>query len=143
MSRISPAALSCKELALSELNVESTDHVLEVGYGPGLGIQAAAAATPEGFVAGVDYSREMVKLARKRNMSAIDAGHVDLQYGPADDLPYGDVTFDKVFSINSMQVWPDALAGLKELRRVLKPRGRIALAFTPIAGQSEDEVRHP
>lgn len=129
------------EWTLAELGVEPTDHVLEVGFGPGLGIQAAAAATPEGFVAGVDYSREMVELARKRNAEAIDAGHVNLRYGPADDLPYEDATFDAAFSINSMQVWPDPLAGLKELRRALKPYGRVALAFTPIAGQSEGEVR--
>lgn len=129
------------EWALSETDVEPSDHVLEVGFGPGLGIEAAAAVTPEGFVSGVDYSREMVDLARKRNAAAIDSGHVDLQYGPAEDLPYGNGTFDVAFSINSMQVWPDAVAGLQEIRRVLKPRGRVALGFTPIAGQSRDDLR--
>lgn len=126
---------------VSELDIEPTDRVLEVGYGPGIGIEVAIDATPEGSVAGVDYSREMVTMARKRNAAAIDAGDADLRYGAAADLPFGDATFDAVFSINSMQVWPDALAGLEELRRVLKPHGRVALAFTPIAGQSRDEAR--
>lgn len=129
------------EWVLSELDVGPSDCTLEVGFGPGLGIEVATAATSEGFVAGVDYSREMVKLARKRNAAAIDAGHVDLRYGSADNLPYEDSTFDSAFSINSMQVWPDAVAGLQEIRRVLKPRGRVGLGFTPIAGQSRHAVR--
>lgn len=129
------------EWVLSELAVESTDHVLEVGFGPGIGIERAAAAASDGFVAGVDYSREMVEMARARNAAAIDAGRVDLRYGSADDLPFEDATFDGAFSINSMQLWPDAVAGLGEMRRVLKPGGRVALGFTPVAGQSPTEVR--
>lgn len=129
------------EWALSELDVEPTDHVLEVGFGPGLGIEAATAVTPGGFVAGVDYSREMVEMARNRNTEAINAGHVDLRYGSVDDLPYEDAIFDVAFSVNSMQVWPEEIAGLEELRRVLKPGGRVALGFTPIANQSGSDVQ--
>ena len=36
-----------------------------------------------------------------------------------------------------MQVWPDAVAGLREMRRVMKPGGRIALGFTSYSGQSK------
>jgi ubiquinone/menaquinone biosynthesis C-methylase UbiE len=50
-------------------------------------------------------------------------------------LPFADSSFDKALAINSMQVWSDAIAGLREVRRVLKPGGRIALAFTPYSGQ--------
>ncbi|GAA0239046.1 class I SAM-dependent methyltransferase [Halobacterium noricense] len=129
------------EWVLSELAVEPTDRILEVGFGPGLGIEVASAATSDGFVAGIDYSHEMVEMARKRNAAAVETGHVDLRYGSADEIPSEDAVFDTIFSINSMQVWPDAAAGLKEMRRVLKPGGRIAVAFTPIAGQSQDELR--
>ncbi|QLG28871.1 methyltransferase domain-containing protein [Halorarum halophilum] len=129
------------EWVLSGLAVEPTDRVLEVGFGPGIGIQTAADAAPEGLVAGVDYSREMVEMARTRNAEAVDAGRVDLRYGPADDLPFDDAAFNAAFSINSMQVWPDAAAGLQEIRRVLHPGGRLALGFTPIAGQSSGELR--
>jgi ubiquinone/menaquinone biosynthesis C-methylase UbiE len=52
-----------------------------------------------------------------------------------ESLPFDDNSFDKALAINSMQVWPDAVAGLREMRRVMKPGGKIALGFTPYSGQ--------
>jgi len=53
-------------------------------------------------------------------------------------LPFDDNRFDKALAIDSMQVWPDAIGSLQEMRRVLKPGGRIALGFTRHAGQRRD-----
>lgn len=128
------------EWVLALLSVQPTDHVLEVGFGPGDGIQLASTAASDGFVAGVDYSRPMVEMARDRNSSRIQEERVELRYGSATDIPYENGTFDTAFSINSMQVWPDARAGLTEIQRVLKPGGRVALGFTPHAHQSRTEL---
>lgn len=129
------------EWVLSKVTIKPSDRILEVGFGPGLGIQAASAITTDGFVAGIDYSHEMVELARKQNAKAVETGRVNLRYGSAEDIPFENAVFDTVFSINSMQVWSDAVAGLWEMRRVLKSSGQVALAFTPIADQSRDELR--
>jgi ubiquinone/menaquinone biosynthesis C-methylase UbiE len=51
-------------------------------------------------------------------------------------MPFPDDSFDKALSINSMQVWPEVGAGLREIRRVLKPNATVALGFTPHSGQS-------
>lgn len=128
------------EWVLELLSVQPTDSVLEIGFGPGDGVRLASTAAPEGFVAGVDYSRPMVEMACDRNAAAIETGRVELRYGSAADLPYEDDTFEKAFSINSMQAWPDACGSLREIRRVLKPDGTVALAFTPHANQSRDEL---
>jgi ubiquinone/menaquinone biosynthesis C-methylase UbiE len=117
------------------LKVEPNDSVLEVGAGPGVVIQRLSKLASEGHVAGVDLSREMVAQAGARNEIAIRNGSVDLRQGSVERLPFEDNSFDKALAINSMQVWPDAVAGLREMRRVLKPGGRIALGFTPHAGQ--------
>jgi ubiquinone/menaquinone biosynthesis C-methylase UbiE len=117
------------------LEIEPADRVLEVGFGPGVIIRCASERAHEGWVAGIDLSREMVEQARIRNAPAIREGRVDLRYGSVASLPFHDGGFDKALAINSMQVWPDASAGLLEMRRVMKPGGRIALGFTRHSGQ--------
>jgi ubiquinone/menaquinone biosynthesis C-methylase UbiE len=118
------------------LEVQSDSKVLEVGFGPGIAIQILAATASTGSVAGVDYSQEMVEQATTRNAKAIAAGIVQLHYGSVEKLPFADDTFDKALAINSMQVWSDKMAGLREIRRVMTGGGKIALAFTSAAGQS-------
>jgi ubiquinone/menaquinone biosynthesis C-methylase UbiE len=118
------------------LEVQSDSKVLEVGFGPGVAIQILAATVSTGFVAGIDYSQEMVEQATTRNAKAIAAGIVQLHYGSVEKLPFADDIFDKALAINSMQVWSDEMAGLREIRRVMAGGGKIALAFTSAAGQS-------
>jgi ubiquinone/menaquinone biosynthesis C-methylase UbiE len=117
------------------LEIGPADHVLEVGFGPGVVIQRLSEELPTALIAGVDPSSEMLVQARARNARAIKNGRVDLRQGSVDNLPFEDSRFDKAFAVNSMQVWPDAIAGLKEIRRVMKPGGKIALGFTRYSGQ--------
>jgi ubiquinone/menaquinone biosynthesis C-methylase UbiE len=115
--------------------VGANDSVLEVGFGPGVVIQRLSKLAAAGHVAGIDQSREMVEQARARNATAIQSGRVDLRHGSVESLPFDDNSFDKALAINSMQLWPDAVAGLREIRRVMKPGGGIALGLTPYSGQ--------
>jgi ubiquinone/menaquinone biosynthesis C-methylase UbiE len=112
--------------------------VLEVGFGPGVGIELLAHAASGGYVFGIDASREMLDQARVRNANAILSGHVDLRLGAAEALPFRVGSFDRAMAINSLQVWTDADAGLRELHRVMKPGGRVAVAFTRHSGQQKN-----
>lgn len=98
------------------LDVQPDDSILEVGYGPGVATERLVGMVPKGYIAGVDYSEEMVNQARARRSKAIEAGLVDLRYGSVENLPFKAGTFDKALAINSMQVWPDAVGGLREIR---------------------------
>src|SRR5438477_819987 len=112
-----------------------SDRVLEVGFGPGVIIHRLSKLAAAGHVAGIDQSREMVEQARARNATGIQSGRVDLRHGSVKSLPFDYNSFDRALAINSMQVWPNAVAGLREIRRVMKSGGRIALGFTPYSGQ--------
>jgi ubiquinone/menaquinone biosynthesis C-methylase UbiE len=120
------------------LDVQPSDRVLEIGCGPGVGIELLANDVSSGWVAGIDPSEEMVEQAAARNATGIATGRVELTLGGVECLPFADDTFDRVLAINSMQVWPDAVAGLREIRRVLRPGGRIALGFTRYSGQAKE-----
>jgi ubiquinone/menaquinone biosynthesis C-methylase UbiE len=109
------------------LDIQPTDHVLEIGFGTGYGIQQAAALASRGRVAGIDFSDTMVRQARLRNAAAIAAGRADLRHGDVSSLPYPDDSFDRVFATNVVYFWQDPTPNLMELRRVLKPGGRLAL----------------
>ena len=126
--------------AIDQLGIRQSDKVLEVGFGPGVGIELLAKSASSGRVVGVDASNAMVEQATSRNAKAIEAGRVDLRKGAVEQLPFADKMFDAALAVNSMQVWPDAVAGLREIRRVMKPSGRIALAFTRHSGQPKPGV---
>ena len=116
---------------VSLLNIQPQSHVLEIGFGPGVSTQYAAEKVTQGFVAGIDHSETMVLAARKRNAEAIKAGRMELKQGDVASLPYPDASFDKAFSIHSIYFWTNPLDCLKELWRVLKPGGSLAITILP------------
>ena len=128
------------EWVLSRLNLDEEDRALEIGFGPGMDIKRASARA--GYVDGVDPSDVMLQLARRRNAGAVAAGRVNLRAGAMPRLPFDGATFDKAFSINSYQFWPDPSTSAAELRRVMKPDGRVAIAVQPRnTGATESTVR--
>lgn len=127
---------------ISLLDIQPADQVLEIGFGPGQAIEEVAKLTPNGFVAGIDLSVTMVTQASKRNAALIRAGHVRLEQGAESPLPYEDNKFNKVFAVNSIQFWSNPLAGLQEVKRVLKPGGRIVVTIQPMWAKTEADVRN-
>ena len=112
---------------IDQLEIQPTNHVLEIGFGPGHGIQQVAKIAVQGRVSGVDFSETMLQQALRRNAEAIATGQVELQLSDASTLPYPDNRFHKVFATNVVYFWKDPLANLQEIRRVMKPGGRLAL----------------
>ncbi|WP_244313052.1 class I SAM-dependent methyltransferase [Microbispora hainanensis] len=117
--------------AVALLDVRPTDRVLEIGFGPGIAIAAFAARAVRGHVFGVDHSRAMVRQAARRNAAAIRAGRVHLVQASVERLPsFGD-PLDAILAVNSVGFWPGPVERLGELRRLLRPGGRIALVSQP------------
>jgi ubiquinone/menaquinone biosynthesis C-methylase UbiE len=122
----------------SLLDLRPSDAVIEVGFGPGVVIRRLSELAAEGRVAGIDTSTEMLAQARARNAAAIRTGRVELRQGSVESLPFADASFDKALAINSMQVWPNAETGLREVKRVLRPLGEIAVGFSVHSGQRSE-----
>jgi ubiquinone/menaquinone biosynthesis C-methylase UbiE len=116
------------EWTVDQLNILPRDYILEVGFGTGLGILSTGSYIKnDGFIAGIDHSELMVQEASKRNAKGIEAGIVSLALGDVCKLPYKENFFNKAFSINCIYFWQKPLDGLKEIYRVLKPGGLIAI----------------
>jgi SAM-dependent methyltransferase len=123
---------------VSLLDVQPSDRILEVGFGPGIAIASLSDLAQNGVVFGVDHSDVMVRVAKRRNAAAVRAGRVDLRVASADALPTFGVPLDKILAVNSMGFWPEPVARLKELRGLLRAGGTIAVASQPrCAGATE------
>ena len=81
----------------------------------------------EGKVYGIDYSKDCVVVAKRVNKKSINAGRVKILHATVESLPFPDDFFDLVTAVETYYFWPDLVDNLKEIRRVLKPRGFIAL----------------
>jgi SAM-dependent methyltransferase len=113
------------------LNLQPDTRVLEIGFGPGVAIQYAAEQAAQGHVSGIDYSETMLQVARKRNVSAIRNGLVDLTLGDVRFLPYMDESFDRAFTIHCIYFWAEPTACLRKIRRVLRANGVLAITILP------------
>ena len=103
--------------------LQAGDHVLDVACGTGaLAREAASRVGSSGFVAGLDASPGMLAVAAER------APGIEWRQGSAEALPYPDERFAAVVSQFGLMFFGDRRQALYEMRRVLKPGGRLAVA---------------
>ena len=97
--------------------------VLDVGCGTGVSAFAFKGAFPDDDVVGLDISPQMVRIARRRD--ADDA--CTFLLGDACRLPFADASVDVVAGHSFLYLVPDRAGALREIRRVLRPGGRLVL----------------
>ncbi len=114
-------------LTLAELDIGPDEVVLEIGFGGGALLADLLEATG-GAVIGVDISEAMVQRARRRFR---DSPRLRLHRASVEALPLADAAVDRACSVNNLYFWPDPAAALRELARVMRPGGRLAIAFEP------------
>lgn len=113
---------------IKEANVATGNSVLDVATGPGEpALSLAAVVGPQGRVYGVDPIPGMVEAAR-RNADRQGCGNTQFDIASADSLPYPDATFDAAVSRFGVMFFASPANGLREMLRVLKPGGKLALA---------------
>ncbi|HYD36047.1 MAG TPA: class I SAM-dependent methyltransferase [Allosphingosinicella sp.] len=122
-------------LALACLRLGRDDWVLEVGFGGGALLRKLLLGT-RGEVFGVDVSEVLIARARERFARDVRRGRLHLYQASVEGLPLPPATLARAVSVNSLYFWPDPAAALAELARVVKPGGRLAIAFEPA-----DELR--
>ena len=101
--------------------------VLDVGCGGGRTVSKLAAMAAQGKVYGVDYSDESVAATKRTNARWIELGRVEIRHGSVSELPFPDGMFDLVTAVETHFWWPNLPGDMREVFRVTKPGGMLAL----------------
>ena len=113
---------------------DRTPRILDVGCGTGGNLKLLSQF---GNAEGVDISADALAFCRERGL--------EVKAGAAEDLPYEDATFDLVTALDVVEHLDDDVAGLREMRRVLRPGGRLLIfvpAFMWLWGVQDDISHH-
>lgn len=132
-----------RQRGLQLLDLQEGEAVLEIGFGTGCSlVEIAGRVGPVGKVSGIDLTPEMVSLARQRLEKEGLAESVQLLEGDARDMPYETGQFDAVYMAGTLELFdtPDIPRVLAEIRRVLKPGGRLGLVSMPKEGHERSLV---
>lgn len=135
-------AVRRRGLVRAALGARPGERVLDLGCGPGFYcLELLQEVGPDGYVVGLDSSPQMLALAERRCQ-----GHdnVELHEADATSLPVEDESFDAALTVQVLEYVADVPAALAELRRALRPEGRIVVwdfDWETVSWHSEDPER--
>jgi len=118
------------EMALKHLSIGKGETVLEIGFGTGHCLKRIAESVgPKGETYGIDISTGMMEMTKKSLEKADLEDRVKLFCGDAASLPFDDSTFNAVFMSFTLELFdtPEIPKVLEQIKRVLKPDGRLAV----------------
>lgn len=114
-------------LAADAVEVKPDAAVVDVGCGTGAALRRLAPRVPDGTLIGLDPIPRMLEIARERASEDPHGHRIDFREAPAEKLPLDDDSADLVFAFDSIDHWRDRALGLREIRRVLRPGGRLVV----------------
>jgi ubiquinone/menaquinone biosynthesis C-methylase UbiE len=112
------------DFTIEAMQLKNDESILEIGFGNGKFFDKIFSTANDLKISGLDFSAEMVKVAKVNNPSTSNNGELTLRLGSSDNIPFPDNSFDKVFCINVIYFWEQPAAHLQEIYRVLTPGGK-------------------
>ncbi|MFD1770124.1 class I SAM-dependent methyltransferase [Sphingobacterium suaedae] len=87
------------------LGLKEEDRVIEIGFGPEIGLETLAKTVSQGTIVGIDPSELMHRLASERNKDSIVSGKITLIKGTVANLPFDDDYFNGAIAMDNMHFW--------------------------------------
>lgn len=118
---------------IEALQLTAGDDVLEIGMGNGFFVKNILSIDNTIKYSGCDFSQPMIDEASRRNNEFVETRRAQFYFSSADQLPFEDKSFNKVFSVNTLYFWDNPKLILTEISRVLKPQGQVFISIRPKA----------
>jgi ubiquinone/menaquinone biosynthesis C-methylase UbiE len=129
---VSPRPNTTRHLwAVEQLAPRPTDHILEIGCGPGVATQLICERLTTGRLVAIDRSKTAITAARIRNQAHESAGKATFLRTALDQAEFRGQRFDKILAINVNVFWLNPATELEAIHKVLKPGGRLTLVYQP------------
>ena len=112
---------------LAHISIAKQHPILDVGCGGGRTLSKLAAIATEGKVYGIDFSDESVATSTRTNADWIKKGRVEVRHASVSQLPFPDSVFDLVTAVETHFWWPNLPGDVREIFRVLRPRGTLLI----------------
>ena len=112
---------------LEKVPIGAQRAIIDVGCGGGRTLEKLATLAPHARIVGVDFAPGSVAESRAHNAALIAAGRVEVIQASVSQLPGAAAQFDLATAVETHYYWPDLVANLAEIRRVLRPGGTLVL----------------
>lgn len=117
--------------AFQIIDFANMHQVLEIGFGNGKFFPEYVRANPNIHITGVDFSETMCNEAAKRNADLIAQQKLQIVCENACSTSFSDNSFDAIITINTVYFWQQPDAQIEELKRILRPNGKLLIGFRP------------
>jgi SAM-dependent methyltransferase len=129
---------------IKDLNIKANDKILEIGYGPGIGINLIADTCQSCSIHGIDFSKLMYRRATELNRKYIDDKRAKLLFGDFLTTNIGTYDYDKIFCLNVVYFWDDLQRPFEKIKSLLKKDGMFCFYMAHkdflIKKKSPDEI---
>ncbi|MCB2305728.1 class I SAM-dependent methyltransferase [Clostridium estertheticum] len=110
-----------------KINIKKNDVILDIGCGGGRTVNRMASIATEGKTFGIDYSTDCVKWSKDYNEKFIKDGSVEILHASVEKIPFENDKFDVISAVETIYFWPNLVENFKEVKRVLKPSGKLII----------------
>jgi ubiquinone/menaquinone biosynthesis C-methylase UbiE len=126
---------------LKHVKISSDAAILDAGCGGGKTISRLARRAIHGKVFGIDYSADMVQYSKEVNKKLLAQNRIEIVEAKVEKMAFPDNSFDLVTAFETYYFWPSLLDAFQEIRRVLKPEGKLLLV-NEMVKDGVYEVKH-
>jgi len=117
--------------AIAQIEIKDNSSLLEIGPGNGAHIKYLFEINSNIKYYGIDVSKLMVEEATKLNSEFTNSDKAVFEWTDGEKIVHPDTAFDSIFTTNTIYFWKNPEEYIKEIFRVLKPKGEFILAFIP------------